>query len=167
MIWTFASSQLFQVFVGFGITLPCLLGSHLLLNLRDVHRKNTPQTVMMRTRLGTAGVEGSDGENEDAAGDWDMMGYDMTRWDHLFNMSMSEEEPEVGEEQGSDASHRDGGTAEGIDAGLPSSMNAPFDLNLNLDLNLDFDLDMPSSSDITSGSGISDIPIFNYTDHRT
>lgn len=39
LTWTFAPSQLFQIGVGFGVTLPSLLGSRLLLNLRDAHAR--------------------------------------------------------------------------------------------------------------------------------
>jgi len=39
LIWTFAPSQLFQIGVGFGVALPAILGSRLLLNLRGAHRR--------------------------------------------------------------------------------------------------------------------------------
>ena len=38
IIWTFAPRQLFQIGVGFGVSLPCILGSRLLLNLRGAYR---------------------------------------------------------------------------------------------------------------------------------
>ncbi|TDL13958.1 hypothetical protein BD410DRAFT_306564 [Rickenella mellea] len=41
MIWTFASPQYFQLGVGFGIVLPCVLGSRLLLNLRATDRRES------------------------------------------------------------------------------------------------------------------------------
>lgn len=62
LIWTFAPTQLFQLGVGFGITLPCVLGSRLLLNLRAVHRHETPTASLIHTQ----------------------------RWDHLLNISVAD-----------------------------------------------------------------------------
>ena len=59
LIWTFAPSQLFQIGVGFGVALPSLLGSRLLLNLRGAYQRAhrfTPTVSLSHT----------------------------TRWDHLL-----------------------------------------------------------------------------------
>lgn len=52
LIWTFAPSQLFQIGVTYGVTLPALLGSRLLLNLRGAHQRAhrfTPTMSMSHT----------------------------------------------------------------------------------------------------------------------
>lgn len=52
LIWTFAPSQLFQIGVTYGVALPALLGSRLLLNLRGAHQRAhrfTPTMSMSHT----------------------------------------------------------------------------------------------------------------------
>ncbi|KAI5122721.1 hypothetical protein M0805_009774 [Coniferiporia weirii] len=54
LVWTFAPSQLFQVCVGFGVALPSLLGSRLLLNLRGAHQvacRFTPTVSLSQTTI--------------------------------------------------------------------------------------------------------------------
>ncbi len=83
IIWTYAPRPLFQLGVGFGISLPCILGSRLLLNLRGAYRGRrqfTATDLLLRS----------------------------SRWDHLFHGNESgtvlqpESEPELEQEHYSD-----------------------------------------------------------------
>jgi len=83
IIWTYAPRPLFQLGVGFGISLPCILGSRLLLNLRGAYRGRrqfTATDLLLRS----------------------------SRWDHLFHGNESgavlqpEPEPELEQEVYSD-----------------------------------------------------------------